>query len=326
MIKALSSRPATHSPEPDFGRAVHLLDARGTPDPTLDAVDPGNEGKCLVLGLKNPLDRWRARRSVAMSEARTVVVWGESALEAVRTLSRRRIYRPLPHLRMPPRPASGVEVFAATPFQQAQFAQAGWAGETISVLFPPADPVERNTAARPGDREDVLWWLSADTQGSSGWREAVWAITLLHITTLRERRHRILLTGDGQNLVRARRFIVQLGLPELALMAAGASAEEGVAVADAALFLPEGPSDPRPALLARAAGLPIVHNGRFGLDELLANHYPAVLCTGRRPREIVKAMLQLIRGGLERAGVDRRWGTSACRARWHRLLGGGERG
>lgn len=299
-------------------RVIHLLDAGGTWDPTLRAIDPVQTDARLVLGLGNPLGRWRAGRSLANSQARTVVAWGERALDTVAGLPQRPIYRPSLHLRRPPEPVAGVVVLAGTQFQKGQFADAGWPSEAISVLTPPADPVGR-AEKRPVADEDLLWWLSADALGDSGWREAVWAMTLLHLTELRERRHRILLTGDGQNLVRARRFIVQLGLPDLALMAAGASPEEAVAAADAAIFLPEGPHDPRPALLARASGLPIVHNTRAGLADLLVNHDRAVACLGRRPREIVKSMLLLFRGGLKRSGVDRSADASACLARWRQL-------
>lgn len=321
MTKALPAPSATPAAIPAAALApVHLLHAGGTPDPTLHAIDPAHEHERVRLALQNPLGRWRGRQAIALSDTGTVVAWGEPALEAIKALSRRRIYRPSPYLRTPPKPEAGVEVFAASPFQKAQFERAGWPAEAVFVLFPPADPVERNPV-RPGEPEDVLWWISPDAEGNSGWREAVWAITLLHITEMRTRRHRILLTGDGRNLVRARRFILQLGLPDLALMAAGATPQEAVTAADAALFLPEGPCDVRPALLARAAGLPMVHNGRGGLAGLLGSRDGAILCTGRRPREIVKAMLQRSRAGLERMGVDHAADTSACRRQWQRLLG-----
>lgn len=287
---------------------VHLIDL-AAPTPRLLETVRG-ESEVIALSLETLPLRWRARRMLNGRHPETIVAWSFDALRVARRCNAPVIhYRPLPDVLTPP--MHGVVAVMGVchgETQRRRFARAGWNADDLIVMrdpVPTRKAIDRESIGATA--EDFLWLLPADATllagRAAGLRLAIWAGALLHVLERkRPWRHRLVIPGDGVPQRVARRFMDQLGLPDLGLPVTTADAVDVATVADAVLLTPVGPCDPWPASLAKASGLPVVTTDRPEMLEILTGTPRVLVTPWRRPRLISQEMLKLT--GLSRAASE----------------------
>ena len=277
----------------DGAELLHLIDASGPAPDALYGHVASRDGRTV----RRSLDSWAARQRLAFDlrrmRADTLVVWSPRALSAAkRAGAKRLIYRPRAH-------ATRVPAGAANLFHcHAQRRRCGGGGAVVPAPVPPAEPVTRRELDAGDD--DFLWLLSADAGPGADLPTATWAGALLHVLMrhAKGRRQRLLLPGgDAARLTRARRFADQLGLQELAVPVTTLPYARLAASADGAVFAANGPVDPWPMRLARAAGLACVAADCAETREVFAGYDAVRLVDGGKPRHLTRAMLDMADAG-----------------------------
>ena len=264
------------------------MDAAGPLDRLGRSVIDAGDERVLRRRFDSPAARLRAAADVRRMGVRRVTAWSPRAFQVATSSGVQHVtYRPPAHVARVP---DGADLILAHSDEQRR--RLGKAAETRVAPILPAVAIPRGELGV--EEDDVLWLLSDDEGPTANLSLAVWAGAVQHVLMRREgRRHRLVLHGDGPRLRRAKRFLDQLGLPDLGVPAGdgGASYEALAATADAALFTPNGLCDPWPALAANAAGLPVVTTNR---PEVLATlrDADARVVKSFLPREVARAMLE----------------------------------
>ena len=237
----------------------------------------------------SPAARLRAAADVRRMGVRRVTAWSPRAFEVATASGVQHItYRPPAHVTRVP---DGADVILAHSDTQRQ--RLGKAA--VTEIAPIASATAIGRVELGVEDDDFLWLLSNDEGPTANLSLAVWAGAVQHVLMRREgRRHRLILHGDGPRLRRAKRFLDQLGLPDLGLPAGNDSTtyEALAATADAALFTPSGLCDPWPALVAASAGLPVVTTDRPEIQAAVTKTEHQVV-KSMLPREIARAMLDV---------------------------------
>ena len=308
---------------PGHFEPLHLVDASVPLDPLAALVIEPNS-RLLSRQLNHPLLRWRLTLQLDDRQESAVIAWGERTYSAARATMAGGVYRPSDWGTLAG-PAAGWKAVASTRAQAQRLVTAGWDREDLLHVPPPGvDSAARRCAvptrkAIGAAEDDFLWLLTADATRDSGVREAIWAGTVLHVLERGQRRHRLLLWGDEPGHQRARRFVNQLGLPELCLAVTRYPYHALARLADAALLLPKGAASPWSAAVVATAGLPVVINHQPEAQEVLGGRRNVSTAAGVEPREIVRAMLGLSDGAPRLPG-DARYSPAVVRARWEEAI------
>lgn len=273
---------------------LHLVDATEPAD-RLFAI-AHESGTVLRRRLDSGIVRLRTAADVRRRGAEIVVAWSPRALEVARLAGTGRIvYRPPPALFRTPK--GGVTTLC---HGEAQASRLGGDKVILPSPIPSAQPVPRDDLGV--EENDFLWLLSSDGGPNAGLPTAIWAAALLYVLKRREgERHRVILPGDGPRHRQARRFVDQLGLPEMTVPVTTIDPARLAATADATLLTPSGPCDPWPARLAAAAGLPAVVTDRPEVRSAFDEADDRVrVPTSELPRHITREMLKIAKLGRRR--------------------------
>lgn len=315
--------PSTPAPP---SAPLHIIDVAGDPDP-LAALVIGPSDAIDARRLRHPVLRLRMALDLRRRMPAAVVAWGEEAYTVAVTAGARGIYRPRAD-DDPSAPAIGWRAVAASSASRQRLADAGWSLDDCWVVPPPGvDGRQRrhadDTARRRAlgfEEDDYIWLLAGDASPAAGLREAIWAGTVLHVLERGIHRHRLLLWGDALAQQRARRFVNQLGVPELCIATSRHSFHAVAALADAAVLLPQRAGATWSAAVVAQAGLPAVVNAEPDVQEVLGGRANVRTVPSGETRKVVREMLGLWQAGPGRLPPDPRYQPAEVLRQWRTVL------